>query len=215
MSRFIATLVVSVAVLGAFAAQANAFGLSDVPGMGSKSSGSGSADLGAAQDQLVKQYVAGSKSVLLGNAGMADALGLKTQAAALRASGDSLSEGATKDNLADSAKVTSDGNKEMAAEMKNTGPLDAQAKQKYVAGMLLLAQGMGKYIGMKGSLDSFASGLKTVSPMMLPKLQSGAYIVTSLPSNMSNLGSALSNAVNFAKSQNIEIPADVTKSMNF
>jgi hypothetical protein len=49
--------------------------------------------------------------------------------------------------------------------------------------------------------------------MMLPKLQSGAYIVGQLPSGLSNLGTSLKNANAFAKSNDIPVPPDATKAM--
>jgi hypothetical protein len=212
MSRLFLALLVSASVLTPFTAQA--FGLPGVPGLGSKSSDSGSADLAGAQDQLVKQYVAGNKNVMLGNAYMLEAVGLKVDAATLRQGGENLGEGATKSNLSDSDKATSDASQKFSAKLKDTTALDADSKKKFAEGLVSMAAGMAKYVGMKNSFDSFTSGLKTASPMMLPKLQSGAYIVSSLPSNVTNLGSTLKNAIEFAKSHDIEVPSDVTAALN-
>jgi hypothetical protein len=192
----------------------HAFGLGDVAGMGNKNDKGSSTDLSGSQDQMVKQYVAAGKSVLDGNAKMADAVGLATEAAKARAAGDSMTDGATKGTLSDSDKVNSDTNTAVAAQLKNTAAMDAPAKEKFASGILSLAQGLGKYIGMKGPTESFAKGLSSASPMMLPKLQSGSYIVSSLPSNMKNLTSALSNAISYAKSHDIAVPKDATDVMS-
>lgn len=207
MSRLFTAIFVSAVAIAPLAA--NAFGLPQIPGMDNSSKDSGSPDLSGAQDQLVKQYVSASKSVLDGNSKMADALGLKEVAAKLRASGEALGEGSTKGSISDMNKVSSEGATNIAEKLKNTVAMDAESKAKFSSGMVSLALGMGKYVGMKGPFDSFQKGLSTASPMMLPKLASGAYIVSSLPGNVQNLGTALSSAISFAKSQNIEVPANV------
>lgn len=211
MSRLLAAILISAATITPIAAQA--FGLPSIPGMRAKSDNAGSVDLSGAQDQLVNQYVSAGKSVLDGNAKMADALGLTIEAATARAAGDSMAAGATKGALSDADKASSASNKSIAAALKNTDNLDGPAKQKFVAGMVSLAQGLGKYVGMKGSFDSFQNGLSSASPMMLPKLQSGAYIVSSFPSSVKNLSSALSNAISYAKSHDIAVPKEATDAL--
>jgi hypothetical protein len=212
MSRLLAAILISAATITPLTAQA--FGFPAVPGLGGQSNSAGSADMSGAQDQLVKQYVSAGKSVLDGNAKMAEAVGLKDSAAAARAAGDTLTEGATKGALSDANKVSSDTNAATAEALKQAGSLDAPAKAKFAAGILSLAQGLGKYVGMTGSLDSFQKGLSSASPMMLPKLQGGAYIVSSLPSNIQNLSGALKYAVAYAKSHDIAVPKDATDAMS-
>ncbi|MNR88986.1 hypothetical protein D3C72_199400 [compost metagenome] len=211
MSRLFVTIAVAASLSVAFSA--HAFGLGDVPGLGKKSATSGSTDLVGSQDLMVKQYVSAGKSVLDGNAKMADAVGLATEAAAARAAADALSDGATKGALGDSEKTTSDTSIAIANKLKNTEKLDGPAKEKFAAGLLSLAQGLGKYVGMKGPVTSFQSGLSSASPMMLPKLQSGAYILTSFPTSVSNLATSLKNAVSYAQSHDIPVPKDATDVM--
>lgn len=212
MSRLLSTLLISAAVTAPVAA--HAFGLGDLANVGGKSSDSSSGDLSGSQDLLVKQYVSAGKSVLNGNASMADAVGLAKDAAAARAAGDSLTDGATKGTLSDADKITSDSSAAIAAALKNTDKMDAPAKEKFTAGLLSLAQGLVKYIGMKGPFDSFQKGLSSASPMMLPKLQSGAYVATSFPTSVKNLASALNNAVSYAKSHDIAVPKDATDALS-
>jgi hypothetical protein len=210
MGRLLIALIISSTILIPVTSQAIGFG--DLKSLSSKSEGS-TTDLSASQDGLVKQYVSAGKSVLDGNSKMAEALGLVKEATAARIAGDSLSEGSTKGGLSDADKVSSDTSTAVAAALKNTSNLDAPAKAKYAEGMLSLAQGLGKYIGMKDSATSFSSGLSGVSPTMLPKLQSGAYIVSSAPSSIKNLSTALSNAISFAKSHDIAVPKDATSAL--
>ena len=144
---------------------------------------------------------------------MAEAVGLADWAAKDRVHGDTLTDGATKGNLSDFDKVVTESTKAVAEKLKNTDKLDGPAKEKFAAGILALAQGLGKYVGMKGSFEAFQSGLSSASPMMLPKLQSGAYIVKSFPSSAKNLSDALSNAISYAKSHDITVPKDATDVM--
>jgi hypothetical protein len=46
--------------------------------------------------------------------------------------------------------------------------------------------------------------------MALAGLQSGVYIVRSLPGSVSNLTGSLKSAIDFAKSNGVEVPADAT-----
>jgi hypothetical protein len=208
MSRLLAAILISAATITPLSAQA--FGIPAIPGIGGASNNTGSTDLSGAQDQLVNQYISAGKSVLDGNTKMAEAVGLMDKAAASRAAGDTLTEGATKGALSEADKTSSDTSDAVAAALKNTDKMDGPAKEKFATGILSLAQGLVKYVGMKGSFDSFQRSLSSASPMMLTKLQSGAYIVTSFPSSVKHLSAALGNAVSYAKSHDISVPKDAT-----
>lgn len=212
MSRILLAILLTVTTLTPLSSLA--FGLpklSDVVGSSDKAN---TPDLTGTQDQLVKQYVSAGKSVLDGNSKMAEAVGLAKDAAAARASSDSLSEGATKSALSDADKTSSDTSKAVAEALKNSSGLDAPAKVKFVSGIVSLAQGLSKYVGMTSLFGSFTQGLSNVSPLMLPKLQSGAYIVSTTPASIKNLSSALSNAISYAKSHDIAVPTDATDALS-
>lgn len=182
-----------------------------LPGAAAPSSGGG--DLSGQNDSLVRGYVAANKDVLLANSQMADALGLKDQAAASRATADALTDGATKGNLEDSNKAVSASTDAVAKEMAKGPKLDEAAKKKYQDGMAQLGRGVLKYVGLSGPAKAFSEGVKSASPMVLPKLQGGAYVVSQLPTGLSNLGTSLKNANAFAKSNDIPVPADATQAL--
>ena len=185
--------------------------LKNLPGLGNAASTGG--DVGGQNDSLVRGYVAANKDVLLANSQMADALGLKDQAAASKATADALTDGATKGNLEDANKAVSASTDAVAAEMAKGPKLDAAAKTKYQGGMAKLGQGMLKYIGLRQPAQAFSSSISQASPLMLPKLQAGAYIVSQLPGGLSNLAASMKNATAFAKSNDIPVPDDATKAM--
>lgn len=171
------------------------------------------ADLGGQQDVLVRGYVAANKDVLTANAQMAEALGLKEAAAASKATADALTDGATKDNLDAANKAVSASTDAVAAEMAKHPKLDAKSKTMYSQGLLSLAGGVGKYVGLGKNVSTMSSGLSSASPMQLPKLQSAVYVVSKFPDSMSSVSSALKNATAFAKSQDIPVPAGVNDAL--
>jgi hypothetical protein len=174
-------------------------------GFGQKSAGG--PDLSASQTGLVHSYVAANKDVLYSQSKLLEALGLKDQAGIAQATADSLGDGATKGNLADADKVQSNDSAALQAAVKAPiGTLDAQSKQTYTQGLVLLASGLVKYTGMRQDATAFGNGLSGASVLQVPKLQAGAYIVKSLPGNTVNLSETLKSAVAFANSHGIEVP---------
>jgi hypothetical protein len=183
--------------------------LPSLPGVGSKPNSG--IDLGAAQTGLVKSYVGANKDVLMSQSKLLEALGLKDKAAAAQATADSLGDGATKGGLQDANKAQSDESKALADALKApASKMDSQSKKTYTQGLILLASGMVKYTGMQKDIDAFKNGLSGASLLETPKLQTGAYVVTSFPGNLQNLTETMKNAVAFAKTNGIEVPPEAT-----
>lgn len=190
------------------------FGGIKIPGIGGGDSKSAGGDTVAQNDALVKSYVQANKEVLVANSHMEDALGLKDAAAASAATAAALTEGATTGNLKDADKAVSESTDAVASELAKGPKLDAESKKKYANGLAALGRSLVKYINMRQPAQGFAEGLKSVSPMMLPKLQSGAFIVQELPGSVTRLTTSLKNAVSFAKTNNIPVPDDATKALS-
>lgn len=170
-------------------------------------SGATGADVGAQQTQLVRTYVAAGKDVLTANGRMAEALGIKAQAVNDTATSDAFSAS----QLEAQDKAISTDAASVSAALKSGATLkDSQAKAKYAQGLLALASGVRRYMGMGKDVQSFSSGLSSVSPLQLGSLQSGVYIVRNLPGNLSNLTDVLKSAVDFARTNGVEVPADAT-----
>jgi hypothetical protein len=205
--------------LAIFLAGAPAICFSQLPsfgGLGSKlPGGNAGGDLSGQQTSLVRSYVAGGKNVLLSQSKLLEALGLKDQAATAQATANSLSEGATTDNLEEANKVQSADSTALTEALKSqNATLDAQSKQTYTQGLALLATGLIKYAGMRQDVAGFSKGLAGPAAVQAgTRLRSGAFIIKTLPSSISNTISTLSNAVSFAKSHGIEIPPDATAAL--
>lgn len=180
--------------------------ISTVTSGGSSSSNSGG-DVVAQQDQLVRSYVAAGKDVSTANSHLAEALGIKAAAINAAATSDSLS--ATEIEAQD--KAISVGTAAVSEALKSGATLkDEQAKVKYAQGLLFLATGVKKYTNMSKDAQGFTSGLSSVSPLQIGKLQSGVYVAKSVPTSVSNLSSVLKSAVDFARNNGVEIPKDAT-----
>lgn len=210
-------IAVTAAVTLAPAAGMAQFKLPSVGG-GAPSSGSGGGDASAQQDQLVKAYVAADKEVLIAQAKMADAVGLKERAAKLNAASDALGAGATKDNLEASETMQSEASQEIQAKLKDGNlKLDAAGKKKFADALGSLGRGIVKYSNLKGPIASFQSAVTGSGAAGMvsaaSKLSAGKYIVTSTPGHVKNLSNTLDTAVTFAKSNDIPVPADATAAL--
>lgn len=216
MTAFHKTLLAALIALGASTAAQAQFSmpnLGSVKGMLGGSGSGGGADLSGQQDALVRGYVAANKEVLNANALMAEALGLKGEAATSAATASSLTEGATKDALEESNKAVAASTNAVAAELAKQPVLDANAKALYSKGLLTLATGVTKFVGVGKNVGAMGSNLKSAPLTQLPKLQSAAYVVSNFPSSMGNVSDALKNAIAFARSQDIPVPADATAAL--
>lgn len=213
MKKSIATVFMSIALTVPVISHAQFGNLGNLGGSlggmlgGNKTSGNTVSDLSGQQDQLVRSYVAAGKDVLTANSHMADALGIKAQAANAIATSDSMSAS----QIEEQDKAISANAKAVSEALKSGATLkDAEAKAKYSQGLISLASGMKKYLGMRSGVQNLSSGLTNAPVLQLGKLQSGVYIVKNLPTNLSNLSSVLASAVEFGKSNGVEIPADAT-----
>lgn len=206
MKRYFAPVLMAVALATASASYAGLGGLGDMLG-GKKPADSAGADISGQQTQLVKSYINAGKDVMSANGYMAEALGLKAQAVNASAISDSMS---AKDIEAQDKAISVDA--EAVSNALKTGATlkDNEAKMKYGKGLLALANGVKKYIAMKNDASTFGKSLTNVNPMQLTGVQSGAYIAKNLPTRISDLTNTLKSAVDFARKNGVEVPADAT-----
>lgn len=156
---------------------------------------------------LVKNYVSGTKNVMSADVKMLKALGLKEQAAKEELAAKNLTEGATASSLEDAAKIQTESSKALAGKMaEKTVVIDAEGKKNYTAGLVDLAKGIKDYASVGSDVKNFRPGLNSLGDAG----NSAAYIVKTLPDSSSNLMSTLTRAVEFAKENKIEVPAEAT-----
>ncbi len=213
MKKIIACAVAATLVGASGASYAQLGGLTSLVGGGSKSDSS--VDLSGQQAALVKNYVAANVDVLNANAKMGEALGLKTQAEQAAAVVAQLSSGSTQDKDAASKAVNAVGDTSgaIAAKLKEKPVLDDASKKTFAQGLGHLALGMVHYAGMRGDVTSMGNNMKSASPMALTSLGGAAYVVSNFPGSVTEAGKALKNAIDFARSNGIEVPSDATKAL--
>lgn len=205
-SKFFSMVLLATVLVAPVSGQA--IGLGDLSGKKSSSGSSSSVDLSGAQTSLLKQYVAASQSVLNAQELMASALGLEDNRATIKAAAKGLNSGATKGNLKDCDKASSESTEAIAAKLKENPELSAEAKVTFAKGIVSLVDGVKKYSAMKSGVASFSKSMKGISPLDLRKAQEGVYIVTSFPGNASDLVKTLNSAVSFAKGRGIKVSSD-------
>ncbi len=181
-----------------------------IPSFGGSSAST--TNLSGQQTTLVKNFIAANVDVLQANAKMSEALGLKATAADAQAVVQQLSSGSTvdKDSASKAATAVGDTGGAIAAKLAEKPVLDAAAKAIYTQGLLNLAQGVVKYVGLGKDVSSMGDGLKSAPLTQLPSLGAASYVVTKFPTSTTEVMKALKNAVDFAKSNDIEVPAEAT-----
>lgn len=197
------------AVVAVAALAAPAVSMAQLGGLlgGGKSSSASSGDLTGQQETLVRNYVAAGKDVLTANGHLADALDIKAKVVNANATSDSL---AAKDVEAQDKAISADAAALSEAIKSGATLKDSEAKAKYAKGLLSLATGVKKYLDLRKDAQGFASGLSGASPLQIGKLQAGAYVAKNLPTSVTNVTTVLKNAVEFGKSNGVEIPKDAT-----
>jgi hypothetical protein len=180
-------------------------------------------DASASQDQLVRAYVAADVQTLLGQGKIAEALGLKDQAAEAAAEAAALQNGgtATSDTLSKANDVSTQVDSAVAAKTNENAALSDQSKAAYSEGLGHLGLGLLGTIALKDAAVNFqkaaqaqignASMLEKMS--VTKKLAAGMYVAKNLPGHITRLGSGLKNAVAYAHSHNIPVPDDATKAL--
>jgi hypothetical protein len=178
-----------------------------LPGFGAKADPK-APDAAVQQDQLVKSYTGASGEVMTANSKMLLALGDKDASDKAKLTADAYTSGATKGNLEDADKAANEQNAALVQALAQKRELDADAKAKFADALVTLVSGMTKYVGMQKAVADFSTSLKSASVLQMPKLRAGAYVATSFPTGMHNLGTTLKSAVAFAKTNNIKVPAN-------
>jgi hypothetical protein len=209
MKRKIAAIIIGASLWGLSGmASAQFGGLGKIiPGASSGSSES------VSPEGIINKYVSGQKYVLNAESKMLEALKKKDQADLLALQAQNLTEGATEDALKEAAKTQTEGSQALEAEFKGKNiVMDAESKEKFVAGLADLGRGISQYADMRKEVSGF-----TPSPTSLGgSAKSALYIVKTLPGSITSLSSTLKSSIDFATANNIPIPkeaADATSAI--
>lgn len=193
----------------AVAAPSHAFSLSGLASaLPGKSTQGGGADLSATQAQTLTDYVAGSQLVIAANMKMAQALNLGGEVSKLQATADALKSGTSEGSLKQADVTVSGSTQDIMAKLKTNPALDQASKATFAAGLAQLATGAVAYAKAGKDLAAGQSALQSASPMQLLQLGQLVYMAKTFPSNAKNFSAALSAGVQYARGQNIPVPAN-------
>jgi hypothetical protein len=199
---FAATLISMTATTGV-----HAFGL-NVPGLGGGGSKSApAADLGGQQTALLKTYSDAGQTVLAANTHFGEALQIKEVVERAKVTSDQLKGGATKDSLSSTAVTISETTQSISDALKANPTLDKAAKATYAKGLVTLVSGIKKYAGMSTDVSNMSSAL-SANPLSAANYAPSVTVVKDFPTSMKTLKESLTNAIAFAKANDIPVPAD-------
>jgi hypothetical protein len=213
-------IVLTACVISALFAAGAANAQFHMPSLGSSSSSSSSSDALAAQDQLVKSFVASQSEVLNAQSLLAQAYGLKDQAAACDAQQKALASGGTDaDALQKTIDVSNSANDAIAAQQAKQATLTAEEKQYYAQSLPHFAKGVlgtrdlvvqaEKFTATAKNSMSGLSGMTTG----LAKLKAGAYVAKSTPSYSKSLFDVFRKTVTIGQSNGVKVPSDATDAL--
>ncbi|RDS86297.1 hypothetical protein [Dyella psychrodurans] len=191
-----------------------------LPSLGTASTTNSSSDALAAQDQLVKSFIASQSEVLNAQSLLAQAYGLKDQAAACDAQQKALQSTGTDTNaLQKTVDVSNSANEAIAEQQAKQTTLTAEEKEYYAQSLPHFAKGVlgtrdvvmqaEKFTATaKGSMTGM-SGLTTG----LTKLKAGAFVAKSTPSYSKNLFDVFRKTMTISQNNGVKVPSDATQAL--
>lgn len=217
-------LIVANVVAGLFAAtSAHAFGLPTALGgsPSGNSSSSGATDNLAAQDALVKSFVASEIEVLTAQSLLEQAYGLKDQAKLCDDQAKALqSTSVDSDTLEKTVDVSNQANQLITDQQGKESKLSDEEKQYYIQSLPHFAKGIIGTHDVVSKAATFTSGLKnsgsnvgSLLSIGASKLKSGLFIAKSTPTYSKNLFDVFRKTVTIGQSSGVKAPADVTSAL--
>ncbi|MES2126692.1 MAG: hypothetical protein V4463_05420 [Pseudomonadota bacterium] len=150
---------------------------------------------------LLNKFVAGSQSVLAGEAGMLGALGLKADADKASAQLKALEQEVTRGVLEAMIKGQADSNAALVQKLGAAVTLDADAKMQFGSGVTELARGMTQYAGLTQDAATVKKTMRGGASGTSPAL----YAAKALSSSLDELKRTLKMALDVAKANNIAL----------
>ena len=174
--------------------------------------GGGSGGAGVSAEKIVGGYVNSSKLVISSQQKLLQAAKVKVDSDLYTANIKNLTAGVTSDQVAESAKIQTEGSKQIQQVFSDKSlKLDAAGQKIFISGAAELGKGVLSYA--KFFLD--AKNFKP-SPADLSSAGTALSAVKGVPDDVLALKTSLSAVYDYAKSNNIALPkdvADATKSL--
>lgn len=198
---------------------AMAFGLSSL--MGHHGNKGANAQILKQQSKLVHDFSGAQKQTLTAQALLAQAFGMKTQAAVLRADAKALGSGASAQDIEKSVGDSSSVNKAIQKNMKSGVKMSAQGKKLYIKAVPHYAKGVTETIGLRPDITGFGNGArKAIESASIAdklslknKLAAGMYIAEHSPSYIGELEKTTGEILSYSKKEKIAIPKSTLSSI--
>lgn len=205
----------SLAVLTAPAATGAQFKLPKLLGQSSAQSN----DAAVSGDALVQTFVGSNKEVLLAQAFLAEAYGMKDKAALLRSESETISShGITSDQIAKAVDLSKSASEEIAARQSQQAQLSAEEKKLYVQSLPHFVKGV---VGTRKLVDQaahFTNGMKSSLAGGLgggmTKLKAGMAVAKATPSYSKSLFDAFRKTVMIGRKNDVKLPDDATAALS-
>lgn len=167
----------------------------------------------AAQESLVRAYVASQSRSLEAQQSFALALGLAEDAQKLEAERTALTSGSVNaDAVRKTRTVSESAQAAIDAKMAEQPELDAGAKQHYASGLVSLLASVVEGRKLVGEANTFATGLQSMGAMQMAtagrKLAAGAFVAKESPGYLRGLYDNSRRAVTFGRSKGVNIPSN-------
>jgi hypothetical protein len=175
-----------------------------------------------AQDGLVNSYVGSAQQISQAQIRFAKALGLKDEAAALKAETKALGSGSVSASSIKKQQARSKALDEKIAEkMATGGELTGEGRKMFASGLLPYSVGLAAGAVMSAEAKNFGESVESYvkdSSLMekmkvMKKVKPGLYVASSMPDYLKKLGSTSKAILDFAKANKIEIPKEASDAL--
>lgn len=167
----------------------------------------------AAQEALVRRFVASQSHSLSAQSSFAKAFGLAEQVQLLEAERLALSSGAVDvSKMKKSVSVSEAAQAAIDERVAAQPELNAESKQHYTDGLVALVASAAEGQKLSGEASNFASGMKNLGATQLAtvgrKLAAGAWVAKESPGYLKGLYDTSKSAMTFARASKIKVPGN-------
>jgi hypothetical protein len=174
--------------------------------MGSATSAVSGGGAGVSAEKLIGGYINSAKLVIGSQAQLLEAAQFKVDKDMITAQIKNLTASATSEQIESSEKIQTESSKKLQEVFSNKSlKLDAKGQKAFVSGAAELGKGALSYV--KFFLD--AKGFKP-NPADLSSAGTALTVMQGVPSDLSALKTSISAVYDYAKSNNIPLPKDMT-----
>lgn len=179
----------------------------------------------AALGSLVQNYLGANQQVLTGQSSLASAMGMSSAASQAQSAAGLLS-GASAGSAPSTSVLSQLGGTQQSVSRSlmqafsngSATPPTAASKQTFSDGLASLGQGVKQYAGLQSDLGSVKNSMNMSSLLQAGSnpgtAQAAGYIAQSAPGQLQSLVQTLTQAVQYAKANNISVPSIATSALS-